>query len=78
MDDQMNNVKVLLTVIGILAGVAVTGAGMAIRGDWLGSDAAKAVEERIDSRFERLEKRSKEQFRLVLEQLKEIREKLDK
>ena len=74
----MDATKVTMMVIGILSGIVLTGAGMVLRGDWLGKDAAASVERQISKRIDRIEERSHEAYDHILEQLKEIRQKLDK
>lgn len=71
------NQKLTFPALMLLVGVVLTGAGMAVRGDWLGTDAAEAVEERVNDRIDRAEERTKEMFDMVLTQLEEIRDKLD-
>lgn len=74
----MDAPKTILMVLGLLAGIVLTGAGMVLRGDWLGKDAATTVERNITERIDRIEERSHEAYDHILEQLKEIRMKLDK
>jgi hypothetical protein len=67
----------LIIVVSVLSGIVVTGAGMTLRGDFLGEREAQAVEQRMDRRLERIEERNAERYRVIGLQLAAINEKLD-
>lgn len=57
MTEKNGGSKVGWAVALFLGGTVLTGAGAAIRGDWLGQTHAKAVEERVMTRVDGVETR---------------------
>ena len=58
-----------------LAGLLVGGLAGVIRGDWLGGDAAQAVESRLKERVERIEERIHDDIKEIKEDLKRLLER---
>jgi hypothetical protein len=69
--------KLLLVAVSALTGVSLTGAGMVLRGDFLGGQAAAAVEQRMDEKLDDHKAQEIWVKQLILQDLKEIRHKLD-
>lgn len=69
--------KFLIPLVFFLLGTIGTGAGMVIRGDFLGHNAAAAVESRVRATIKREADLNAERYREIAEQLREIRQKLD-
>jgi hypothetical protein len=66
-----NNInKVLLVLVSLLMGVAMTGVSMVVRGDALGKEAAAATEKRLEKRMDR-------EYLALRETLRRIEGKLD-
>lgn len=64
-----NGTKLGWGVALFLAGMVITGAGMVIRGDFLGSEAAEAVETRMTQRLDR-------ELSYIRDQLREVKQLL--
>jgi hypothetical protein len=69
--------KILLIVVSALSGVVLTGAGMVIRGDFLGAHEAQAVEERLKETLATHTSQQNWVNQMILQDLKEIQRKLD-
>ena len=70
--------KLTTVMMSSLIGVVLTGAGMVIRGDFIGREAAGEVEVRINKTIEDQKMNQDWVNNQILLQLKEIRDKLDK
>ena len=70
--------KVLLIAVSALTGVTLTGAGMVIRGDALGREAARETETRVMEQIERNKTAQDWTNQMILQELREIRGVLTK
>lgn len=73
----VNGNKLLLIAVSALAGTSLTGAGMMVRGDFLGGRAAAAVEVRMSDKLEDEKKNQDWVNQLILQELKELGHKID-
>ena len=69
-ENGRNTNQVLLVLFSILIGIVISGAGMVVRGDLLGKEAAQEVEQRVNRRMDR-------ELGYIKAQLQRIEDKLD-
>jgi len=74
---ERNGNRVGWMVALVFIGIVTTGAGMAIRGDWLGSAQAQAVEKRVNVRIDNMEERTERRLERMEDKQDRIEEKID-
>lgn len=72
-----NSNKLLLMAVSLLSGVVLTGTSMVVRGDFLGKREAQAVEQRLNTALESHKKDQNWVNQLILQDLRDIKNKLD-